>query len=204
MEISLNDLSPSEIYYNITQTLIPRPIAWVLSENSSGSYNLAPFSYFTAVSSSPPLIMISVGKRPDGSHKDTSFNIDKRGHFVVHIASYSQMKDLNESSASLPPEESEFEMLGMKTVPFKGFPLPRIDICPIAYGCELYEIKDIGDAPQSLIFGEIKTLYIDDGVCTKDAKGRAKADAEKIDPLVRLGANEYSRLTDVTVLSRPK
>lgn len=71
MDINLDDLSSTEVYYTMTETLVPRPIAWVLSENLSGSYNLAPFSYFTAVCSNPPLIMISVGKKPDGSPKDT-------------------------------------------------------------------------------------------------------------------------------------
>ena len=204
MDINLDDLSSTEVYYTMTQTLVPRPIAWALSENASGSYNLAPFSYFTAVCSNPPLIMISVGKKPDGSPKDTRANIEARGDFVVHIAGRDMMGKLNESSASLPAEVSEVEQLGLKTVPFGDFSLHRLEACRIAYACRLYEIKEIGNAPQTLIFGEVKKVYIDDVVCRKDEKGRAVIDTALLDPLARLGASEYAALGDIINLPRPK
>ena len=83
MDIDLAALGPAQVYGLMTQTLIPRPIAWVLSENSDGGLNLAPFSYFNAVCSSPPLVMISVGKKPDGSFKDTRVNIEGRRFTVA-------------------------------------------------------------------------------------------------------------------------
>ena len=204
MDINLDDLSSTEVYYTMTQTLVPRPIAWALSENGSGSYNLAPFSYFTAVCSNPPLIMISVGKKPDGSPKDTRANIEARGDFVVHIAGKDMMEKLNESSASLPAEVSEVDKLALKTVPFGDFSLHRLEACRIAYACRLYEIKEIGAAPQTLIFGEVKKVYIDDVVCRKDEKGRAVIDTALLDPLARLGASEYAALGDIINLPRPK
>ena len=204
MNINLDDLTPAEVYFTMTQSLVPRPIAWVLSENGSGSYNLAPFSYFTAVCSGPPLIMISVGKKPDGSLKDTRANIEARGDFVVHIAGRDMMKDLNESSAPLPAGVSEVDELGLKTLPFEGFRLQRLEGCHIAYACSLFEIKEIGEAPQSLIFGEVKKVYIDDSVCRKDEKGRVKIDAALLDPLARLGVSEYAALGDIMELPRPK
>ena len=78
MEIDLDSLSANGVYHTLTRTVIPRPVAWVLSENAGGDYNLAPFSYFNAICSDPPLIMISVGKKPDGSSKDTRVNITAR------------------------------------------------------------------------------------------------------------------------------
>ncbi len=204
MDINLDDLNSTEVYHTMTQTLVPRPIAWVLSENGSGSYNLAPFSYFTAVCSNPPLIMISVGKKPDGSPKDTRANIEARGDFVVHIAGRDMMEELNESSASLPAEVSEVEELGLKTVPFGDFSLHRLEACRIAYACRLYEIKEIGAAPQTLIFGEVKKVYIDDAVCRSDEKGRVKIDTALLDPLARLGASEYAALGEIINLPRPK
>ena len=62
MYVPLEELSPANAYFLMTQTIIPRPIAWVLSENETGTYNLAPFSYFNAVSSDPAVFMLSVGK----------------------------------------------------------------------------------------------------------------------------------------------
>ena len=204
MDINLDDLTSTEVYHTMTQSLVPRPIAWVLSENVSGTYNLAPFSYFTAVCSRPPLIMISVGKKPDGSPKDTRANIEARGDFVVHIAGRGMIKELNESSATLPAGVSEVDKLGLKTIPFAGFRLHRLEACPIAYACSLYEIREIGDAPQALIFGEVKKVYIDDQVCREDEKGRVLIDSALLDPLARLGASEYAALGEVINLPRPK
>ena len=74
MYLNLSDLSASQVYHTLTQTLIPRPVAWVLSDSGNDGLNLAPFSYFNAVCSDPPLVMISVGKKPDGNQKDTCSN----------------------------------------------------------------------------------------------------------------------------------
>ena len=88
MIIDINSLSGDRVYHTLTQTLIPRPVAWVLSDNGeSDNLNLAPFSYFTAVSSKPALLMISIGKKPDGVLKDTRLNLIQRKKCVVDIAS---------------------------------------------------------------------------------------------------------------------
>ena len=101
MYVDITQLDPQQIYITLTQTVIPRPIAWVLSENANGSLNLAPYSFFNAVSSEPPLVMISTGLKPDGRPKDTRENIEQRRDFLVHIASVAQLEDLNASSATL-------------------------------------------------------------------------------------------------------
>ena len=82
MHFDLSELSPNRVYYTMIQTLVPRPIAWVLTDNGNDSFNLAPFSYFNGVASDPPLLMISVGKKPDGTLKDTRTNIIERNEFV--------------------------------------------------------------------------------------------------------------------------
>ena len=64
MHINVEELTGTEAYHLLTQTVIPRPVAWILTENEEGDYNLAPFSFFTAISSRPPLIMFSVGSKP--------------------------------------------------------------------------------------------------------------------------------------------
>lgn len=204
MLIDFDKLSPNQVYFNLIQTLIPRPIAWVLSENTSGSFNLAPFSYFSAVCSDPPLIMISVGKRPDGSHKDTRVNIEQRREFVVHIPHRDSLEAMNESSASLPAEVSEVEQLGLAVTPFKEFRIPRLADCRVAFGCECHEIQEIGGAPQSLIFGRVRQMYLDDTVCSQDAKGRVKVDAKKLNPIARLGVDEYMGCGEIIHLVRPE
>ena len=204
MYIDLAELSPDQVYVNLIQTVIPRPIAWVLSENPHGRYNLAPFSYFNAVCSDPPLIMLSVGIQPAGGFKDTRRNIEARKDFVVHIAHLEMLEALNQSSATLPPEVSEVDRLGLATEPFPGSRLPRLTDCRIAFGCECYEIKEIGGAPQSLIFGLVKGVYVDDAVVGQDARGRPKIHADRIKPVGRLGANEYVTFGEIVTLARPR
>jgi flavin reductase (DIM6/NTAB) family NADH-FMN oxidoreductase RutF len=204
MDIDLSTLSAGQVYQTVIQTLIPRPVAWVLSENQNRSFNLAPFSYFNALSSDPPLLMFSVGKRDNGSFKDTRVNIEARRLFVLHIPSAGQVQAVNDSSTTLQPEESEVDKLALPTTEFAGFPLPRINDCPVAYGCELFELKEIGNTPMSIIIGEIKRVYIDDDIIESAGHEPFKVSAGKLNPLARLGGIEYAALGELMSVPRPK
>ena len=203
MNINLAELSTSQVYFTMTQTVIPRPIAWVLSENKSGSYNLAPFSYFNAVCSDPPLIMISIGKKPDGSFKDTLVNIEQRSNFVVHIVSRDLLYPMNQSSATLEENESELLVTGLQTEPFEGSPVPRLVDARIAFACEKFDIYRLGSTPQSLVLGKVSHIFLSDEVVGTDEKGRMRVAAEKVDPLGRLGASEYVSFGEKLQLQRP-
>jgi flavin reductase (DIM6/NTAB) family NADH-FMN oxidoreductase RutF len=204
MILDLSALKPAQVYYQMIQTLVPRPIAWVLSEIDKDKYNLAPFSYFNAVCSNPPLIMLSVGKKPDGSFKDTRVNIEQRRDFVVHIAHRDVLLELNESSATLNADISELDQLGIETTAFEGSRLPRIRACKVAYACECYDIHELGSTPQSVIYGRVNQMYIDDAITSMNDKGRLKVHAEKLSPIARLGADEYMGFGEVISLTRPK
>lgn len=202
MIFDLADLSPNQRYHTMTQTLIPRPVAWILTENEGGDFNLAPFSYFAGVSSEPPLLMVSIGKKPDGSIKDTRKNIIERGHFVVHIAARSQAEIVTETSRSLGYGESELSAQTLATEPFGDFALPRVSDCPVAFACTRYRVEDITQ-DQAMILGEIQSIYVDDRAVSGEP-GRAKIDAQTLDPLARLGGNLYGLLGDVIDVPRPK
>ena len=208
MILDLNDKSPNQIYHLMTQTLIPRPIAWVLSDSAVGqdspNYNLAPFSYFTAVSSAPPLLMCSIGKKPNGDDKDTIVNAKNGSKLVIHIASADQYREVTDSSATLAHGESELENLGVSLAEFEGFDLPRLETCPIAFGCEVYDIQTIGNTPQHLLFAEVKKIYIQDETLIANDQRRITVDATKVAPLSRLGAAQYADLGHVFSQARPK
>ncbi len=208
MLIDLDAATPSQAYFHLTQTLVPRPIAWVLSKNANGSFNLAPFSYFTAVCSDPPLLMLSIGKRADGTPKDTLANIRERKQFVVHIAHSGQIETLNASAGSLQPGESEVDALNLATCPFDprpiaGFDLPRLAEARIAYACDCYRIDQIGNQDQALVFGQVHAIHVDDSMIEPTETGRLKVDSKKLDPLARLGANEYLCAGQPRQLKRP-
>lgn len=197
MQINMADLSPAKAYFLMTQTIIPRPIAWVLSENQNSSFNLAPYSFFNAISSDPPLLMFSAGKRREGSDKDSLTNIQRLGKCVIHIANSEQINQVHQTGTALPPEQSEIDEYDIALTEFAGFSLPRVKNAPVAFGCELYQVNEIGNKPMSLIFVEIKQTYICDQVVSITADEKLKIDTKQLDPLARLGGLEYAALADV-------
>ena len=226
MLVDFKKIPPMERYILMTQTIIPRPVAWMLTANAGSDgtvgsdetvgtvgsgesgmggsgFNLAPFSYFNALSSEPPLVGISFTAKPSGGEKDTLLNIRRTGLFAAHIAPTRLLAELNESSAGLPYGESELSRIGLEVAAFGDFPLPRILGCPAAYGCVLAREIRLGPA-QVLILGEVKFLHADDSVLETDAKGRSAIDAGKVDPIARLGAGNYAGLANFAKLKRPE
>lgn len=204
MNLNFSDYSANQIYHLMTQTVIPRPIAWVLTESGEDNFNLAPFSYFSAVSSAPPLLMISVGKKPNGEIKDTVRNIIQHKQCVIHIASEQDAELVTQTAATLAHGQSEVDINNIELTSFDGFTMPRVKRCSIAYGCELYEIKEVGDVPQSLVFLKVKTLYLNDDIVLLDKKERIKVMANQVTPLARLGGGEYAGITEAFSKVRPK
>ena len=227
MIIDFDNITASERYFAMVQSIVPRPIAWVLSDNGLVSssvtklseqspeallnparYNLAPFSFFTGICSDPPLLMLSVGQKTTGPesgfHKDTCVNIRERKHFVVHIASTGSLDAINQSAETLAHGESEIEKLGLPLVPFEGCPLPRLEQAPIAMHCSLYRLDTIGHAPQSIIYGLIHTLYVNDACVIPHDAGRLQIDAQAVQPLSRLGGKWYCEIGQLLEANRPK
>ena len=212
MYIHFDTLTPSERYFAMVQSIVPRPIAWVLTKNSdeivdNNDLNLAPFSFFTGVCSDPPLVLFSVGKKPSGDEqgyeKDTRKNIREHNEFVLHIASTDMLQPVNLSAATLNYGDSEIEQQQLETVAFEGFSLPRLKECRIAMGCSLYRIDEVGNVPQAVIYGEIKTMYVDDDVLDTSNPNRLIIDPKKLDPLSRLGGGHYAGLGDLLSAVRP-
>lgn len=202
MLIDYSSLSPREVYSQMIQYVVPRPIAWVLSDNGNGSHNLAPFSFFNGVTSKPPIISISIGKKRDGSKKDTWRNIEERKHFIVHLVRVTSAVAMNATSQPLEFGESEIAKGGLEVVAQEGFPLPRLAECSVALSCELHRIVEVGPGPQGLVLGEIKQVYLDEAVCSEGEEG-LKIDVTRLNPLARLGGDDYASLTEPFTVPRP-
>lgn len=201
MIINLSELAPSQCYHLMTQTVIPRPIAWVLSVNDNGSHNLAPFSFFNALASEPPLVVLSIGKKPEGELKDTRRNLLSGRDCVIHIASVKQAALVTQSAASLAYGESELAQLGIDLVPFEDG-LHRLADCAVAYRAKLYDSHEIGPNQQGIIYCELTSVYLADQAVSQEG-GRLSISAAAIDPLARLGAAEYAGLSDTFTIDRP-
>lgn len=208
MQIDFKTLNPTQAYHLMTQSIVPRPIAWVLTENQpseeASPYNLAPFSYFNAVASDPPILMFSIGMKPDGGKKDTLLNIERNEKLVIHIASTEHIKTLNQSAASLPYGESELTQSALTTTPFDGFELPRLSDAKIALACTLNHFHVIGNAAQTLVFINLETAYYSDDIVQQDeSNARITIDAESLDPLARMGGTNYAFLGEFLSMKRP-
>jgi len=158
------DTKLNENYKLMAQTIIPRPIAWVVTEDN-GVINIAPFSYFIGLSSEPATLLISVGHKLDGEPKDTLANIRKNRKCTICMVEPSHLKQMHSSSKGLPKEISEAEVFDISTTTLiDGYP-PMIDGVPVAYFCELNQEIDIGGSTIPLILN-LKEVFVDDRVTT--------------------------------------
>ncbi len=201
MLVELAGLSTTAVYHLMTQVIVPRPIAWVVSDNGSGPeaarWNLAPFSYFNAVASDPPTVMFSVSpsRRGDGrsAAKDTLENVMLRPEHTIAIAARAQVDAVEASSSDVPPGTSEFPLAGIEPVAW-DWPVPRPAGAPVALGCTVDRIVTIADGPQRVVLSRVERIWVDDAACGHDPKGRLQVDPTLLDPLLRLGAGQYGRL----------
>jgi flavin reductase (DIM6/NTAB) family NADH-FMN oxidoreductase RutF len=194
---------PSAVYHLMTQVIVPRPIAWVVSDNGVGDpsrWNLAPFSYFNAVASDPPTVMFSVGvsgrSTMDPPVKDTLANVMVRSEHTIALPSRSQLDAVEATATELPFGTSEFALAGLEPVAW-DWPVPMPSGVRAALGCTVDRIVPVADGPQRVVLARVHRLWVDDAVIDEDAKGRVRVDATLLDPLLRLGAGHYAAMGSV-------
>ncbi len=184
--IALDSLSDAERYYLLISAIVPRPIAWVSSLSSDGQANLAPFSFFQGVSSTPPILMIAIAKtKSDGSPKDTLANIIATKEFVVGSVHQAQAPSVVASAEELDAGESEFAHAGVTTFPAIRVAPACIEGSGVNLECRLERTIAIGNSVA--VFGEILLAQIDESLL--DA--RNTVDPERLRPLARLGGSLY-------------
>jgi len=181
--------STNEHYKLMAQTIIPRPIAWVVTENE-GVINIAPFSYFIGLSSNPASVLISVGHRSDGTPKDTLANIRKHQKCTICMVDESNLEKMHFSSQALDKELSEAEVFNIETkVMNEAFP-PMIKGVSVAYFCRFNQEIDLGGGSTIPLILNVNEIFVND---------KAIIDQEKLtikfDPVARIGKS-YAFLGD--------
>lgn len=190
----LAGLPGPDVYHLLTQVIVPRPIAWVVSENrpdATDRWNIAPYSYFNGVASSPPLVMFSVGIGLAGRTKDTLRNVSERPRHTIALPTQGQLDAVQTTARPLPPGESEFDTAGLAAVAWEGA-VPRPSGCRVALDCIVEQIIDVVPDEQIMVISRVDRLWVDDSAVAADARGRTIISAEALDPLARLGAGRYS------------
>jgi flavin reductase (DIM6/NTAB) family NADH-FMN oxidoreductase RutF len=209
MHVPVSDLSHSELYGIILNSVAPRPIAWVSSLSASGQPNLAPFSFFNAVCIDPPLLAFAPGLRqpkvvhssPYGEPKDTLRNIRETKEFVVSVVTYDLREPMNSTSGEYDASVNEFELANVTPQPSQFVRPPRVGESPVSFECELHQILDFSPAPtsSSLVIGRVVAIHINDAHL-KDGK----LDRNSLDLIGRMGGIQYTRTRDRFDLVRPK
>lgn len=190
------------IYKLMVGAIVPRPIAFVSSISPTGARNLAPFSFFTAISANPPIVCFTTMVRgSDGMQKDTLRNIDATKEFVINVVSESFAEQMNICSIEFPPGVDEFRESGLTPAPSDLVGPPRVQESLINMECRLFQIVHVSSKPLggSLILGEILRFHLRD-----DLFDNYKIDPDRLKAIGRMGGPTYSRTTDRFDLVRPK
>ena len=192
-QFDLAALSRAERYKILTGAVIPRPIAFVTSLGANGLVNAAPFSQFVILAVDPGLLGFSVGPRAGKSHpQDTLANVKETGEFVINMVPEGWEEAVQRASDEHPPEVSEVDLLGFKTIASAKIRTPRLLGSKIQFECILDQIVNFGDAPNSLVVGRVIAMHVKAGL-TVDCK----IDPKAYSPVARIGGRNYVRLGDV-------
>ena len=187
--------------------IVPRPIGWISSVDAEGTANLAPYSFFNAVSYQPPTVMFSSGAgHADDRLKDTARNIEQTGEFVCNLATWETREAMNHSSIAAGPEVDEIELSGLTPIASSLVLPPRIKEAPVHLECRYLKTVEIPGWSSAdsykVIFGEVIGVHIDDAVINE----QGLVDIRRMGVISRLGYDDYARVDERSVFSlqRPK
>jgi flavin reductase (DIM6/NTAB) family NADH-FMN oxidoreductase RutF len=192
----------ADVYKLLIGIVVPRPIAFVSSIDPSGVRNLAPFSFFTACCSNPPVVCfctaVRFGPRP---HKDTLENVRSTGEFVVNVVSEEIAEQMNKTSADVPPEVDEFVLSGLTPLASDLVKPPRVAESKVQMECKLRQIVPVSEKPGGgvLVLGEVLRFHIVDSLLEG-----YKVDPGELKAIGRMGGPTYVRTHDRFDMERPR
>ncbi len=188
-------------YHFLTSAVMPRPVAWVTTVDAAGLVNAAPFSWFNAVCAEPPMLMLAIQRRTDGSPKDTLRNLRATRECVVNVAPKALLHEMVQTSGDYPPEVSEVEAVGLATAPSRKVRPPRLAASPVHFECRLAQELPLGPQGRtSLVLLEAVHMAADDAVLD----GRGNVDPAKLTLVARMGGAEYVDTERHYTVQRPK
>ncbi|MFZ1559800.1 MAG: flavin reductase family protein [Saprospiraceae bacterium] len=191
-------ISTKDLHQYIIASVAPRPIAFVSTLDENGIENLAPYSFFNAFSSNPPIVVFSSNRRvTDNSTKDTLHNVRVSGECVVNVVPYSIVRQMSLASVEFPSSVSEFAKTGLTPEPSETVSAPRVMESPVNMECKVKEIIPLGEKGGAghLIICEVKLIAISESVLNGD-----RLDPHKLDLMGRMGRNYYVRASGEAVM----
>ena len=176
----------------------PRPIGWIGTKGKDGTLNLAPYSFFNAISDRPKMVMFS-----SSGYKDSARNCEETGVFTANLVGASLVEAMNESSAAVPYDADEFALSGLTPVSGRMVDAPYVGEAPAVLECRVTEImrpKDIDgrEIDNWVVFGQVLGIHIYDAMITD-----GRLDMTKVGHAARLGYMDYANLEKTYELKRP-
>lgn len=199
MELDLEGKHADRAYAVLASLVVPRPIAWVTTISPEGFVNAAPFSFFNALGSEPPIVGFCPGDRADGTPKDTALNVRLTHQFVVNLVDEGVAEAMNKTAASLPRGTSELEAAGLHAMPSSVVRPPRIAESPASLECTEWGTLQIGD--NRLIIGFVKRVHLRDDLFDPES---LRIRSENFHAVGRMASPHwYSRTRDLFEMVRP-
>lgn len=190
-DVDPGQLPEREAYRLLTGLVVPRPIAWVSTVSTAGVRNVAPHSYFNAMSSDPPVVhFTSTGV------KDTLTNVRATGEFVINVVDAELLETMNVTSADFPADEDEFAWAGLAATPAATVAPPRVAAAKAHLECTVRGIISIGTG--HLVLGDVRHVHVAGDVWSGD-----RVDQEALRAVGRLSGSGYTVVDDVVRLPRP-
>jgi flavin reductase (DIM6/NTAB) family NADH-FMN oxidoreductase RutF len=185
--------------------VVPRPIGWISSVDQAGIVNLAPFSFFNAVSSRPPMVFFGANGThlAAGGEKDTLRNVRETGEFVANLVTWDLRQQMNDSSAPAPRDVDEMDAVGLEKLPAKFVKAPRVKASPVHFECKLVQFVELPTDPKSgeqstITIGRVVGIHIDERLVTD-----GMVDITRARPVARLGYLDYTVVDEVFAIKRP-
>lgn len=197
MQVDPAALSVRDRYRWLIACLVPRPIAWVSTLAADGTPNLAPFSFFGGVTSDPPTVMVSVGRRR-GERKDTAANLLATGEAVIHVPDRPHAEAMVQSSAEVPAAVDEFELTRLAKAPSVRVRPWRVAGAPLAFEALVERHLELGAGPVDVFFLRLVLFHVADALLVDGLP-----DPTRLAALGRLGGEHYVDTAQPFRIARP-
>jgi flavin reductase (DIM6/NTAB) family NADH-FMN oxidoreductase RutF len=192
-------LEPRALSRLLLSIVAPRPIGWASTLGADGTLNLAPFSFFNAVESNPPMVMLSIARRR-GQHKDTLRNIQETGEFVINIADEALAEAMMLTAGEYAYDVDEFALAQLEAAPSLVVKPPRVAQAPAALEVKLTQSVPVTETGYTLVIGRVLYFHVREGLL----RPNGLVDAQLMRPLARLGGDEFATIGRVFELLRPR
>jgi flavin reductase (DIM6/NTAB) family NADH-FMN oxidoreductase RutF len=185
--------------YNPFKAIVaPRPIGWITSMSSMGEINLAPYSFFNAISDRPPIVLFS-----SEGLKDSPAFVEETKEFVCSLATFELRNVMNDTSGDYPRGVNEMKECGVIPAPSRLVRPPRVAASPCALECKLLRIVHLDDldgrpSNRYVVFGQVIGVHIDDRFIRN-----GRLDTAAMRPIARCGYSDYAVVNEVFAMTRP-